>query len=49
MFMPIHVVEEDGETNVKEVKGGSNTFFRLAKGASSTKLDSRGGKTHITM
>jgi len=36
------VLEKDGVTSGKEVKGGSNTSWRSVKGASLTTLDSRG-------
>jgi len=41
MLVSIGVLEEDGATNVKQFKGGSNIFSRLIKDASSTELDFR--------
>jgi len=38
----IRVLEKDGATSGKEIKGRLNTSSRLVEGASSTTLDSRG-------
>ena len=43
-LVPIGVLEMNGATNGKEVKGESNTSSRSVKGASSTKLNVRGRK-----
>jgi len=42
MLVAMVVLEKDRAISGKEVKGGSNTSFRLIEGASSTTLDSRG-------
>jgi len=41
-LVAIGVLEKDGATYGKEVKGWSNTSSRSGKGASLTTLDSRG-------
>ena len=41
MLVSISVLEEDGATIGKEVKGGLNTSVRSVKNASSTKLNSK--------
>ena len=41
MIVSVGVLEKDGATNGKEVKGGSNASSRSVKSVSSTTLDSR--------
>jgi len=42
MLVAMGVVEKDGTTIGREVKGGPNTSYREPEGASSTTVDSRG-------
>jgi len=41
MLVAIGVLEKDGATSGKEVKGGSITSSRLVEGVTTTTLDSR--------